>query len=149
MTKEQPTYSKQVIEIADYIFKYPDKKRETVLSYFVVKCRKTRRTIERYYKKAQAYNQTRLNKQEKIKDRILHEETTKAAKSGIISRKESLEILSKIAKGSAKKVNNEIMLPSAGEQIRAIEQLAKMECWNTATEHVFIIKGKQYQRDDY
>ena len=45
---KQPAYSKKVIEIADYMFKHPDKKMSDVLSCFVVKCHKNRRTVERY-----------------------------------------------------------------------------------------------------
>jgi transposase len=50
------SYSKQIIEIADYLYRYPTKKMSEVLSYYVGKCRKNSRTIERYIRKAKEYN---------------------------------------------------------------------------------------------
>lgn len=146
--KETTTYSKQVIEIADYIFKYPDKKMSEVLSYFVKKCRKDKRTIERYVKKAKQYNNTLLQKQQQVKDKVLVAEAEKSVKSAIISRNKSLEILSKIAEGSARKVPSKIGLvdgkekpvswsleyPNDKERVLAIQQLAKMEGWEAAKE---------------
>ena len=48
MDKENTTYSKKVIEIADFIFKNPGKDNvNDVLSEFVGICRKKKRTFER------------------------------------------------------------------------------------------------------
>lgn len=151
--EKQPTYTKQVIEIADYLFKYPDKKMSVVLSYFVRKCHKTERTVNRYIKQAKAYNQTRLNKQEEIKDKVLSEQTKKAVKSAIISRNESLEILSSIAKGTAKEIPvklgpNEkpiewnLEYPSDSDRTRAIQQLSKMQGWDNPTKLDVTTKGE-------
>ena len=71
MTKEKPKiYSKQVIEIADYLFENPTKKMSEVVSVFVVRCRKSDRQIERYISKAQEYNLQRLHRQEKAKEEV-------------------------------------------------------------------------------
>lgn len=133
MTNKQQTYSKQVIEIADYLFKFPDKKMSEVLSYFAVKCRKNDRTIERYVQKAKEYNKSRLDRAESIKADAEDEETKKAAKKAILSRFKSLEILSNIANGTGRKAGDEILIPSDGDRIRAIQQLAKMEGWEAPT----------------
>ncbi|MDR2083405.1 MAG: hypothetical protein LBP67_00185 [Bacteroidales bacterium] len=70
--------SNLIIEIADYIFSYPEKKISDNISVFCSKFQKTERTINRYIKKAKEYNTTRLQKQEKIKDEVLTEETFKS-----------------------------------------------------------------------
>jgi hypothetical protein len=124
------TYKPIEIEIADYIFSHPDKIREDILSHFVAKCRKNRRTIERYYKKAQEYNQTRILSDEKVKDEVRHEQIKEAVKTAILSRNESLEILSRIASGQARKIGDDILAPSDGDRIRAIQQLSKMQMWD-------------------
>ena len=130
-------YSKQVTEIADYIFANPEKIRKDILSHFVVKCRKDRRTVERYYKKAQEYNQTRIDKQEKARDEVLVEKAKEAIKSAIISRNEALEILSKIASGGGRKVEGELMIPTDSERVRAIGQMGKMQGWETPIKTAF------------
>ena len=158
MSEKNTTYSTQVIEIADFIFKYPDRKMSDVLSYFVKKCHKTERTVNRYIKKAKEYNKTRIWKQEKIRDRALADETKKAVKSDIISRNESLEILSRKAKGTAREIPTEsqmidgekvytkwtIEYPSDSDQIKAIQQLAKMEGWEAPvkTESTIVEKNE-------
>jgi len=131
MTEKPPTYSKQVIEIADYIFKNPDKKREDVLANFGKKWQKGNRTIDRYYANAKEYNQNRLTKQEQAKSEVMITQAKETAKQSILSRYECLEILSNIAKGSARKVANEsLLIPNDSDRTRAIQQLAKMEGWD-------------------
>ena len=121
---------KIIIEIADYIFANPDKKREDVLSYFVVFCRKNRRTVERYIKQAKEHNKSRLQKRETAKDEVLVAEAKESVKKAILSRDECLEILSNIAKGSARKVGDRIIMPSDGERTRAVTVLSDIQGWN-------------------
>jgi len=122
----------KIIEIADFIFKHPDKNRETALSYFVARYRKNRRTIERYYKQAQEYNQKRIQALEKTKNEVLTEQTKQTTKKDILTREEGLEILSTIAKGIARKVAENVMIPTDSDRARAIQQLAKMEGWDAS-----------------
>lgn len=63
MKDKSTTYSKTVIEIADYIFANPDKKPRDIVSVFVGKCRKSERTVERNIKRAKEYNQKRTSVQ--------------------------------------------------------------------------------------
>jgi len=49
-----------------------------------------------------------------------------------LQKHEALEILSKIAKGTAKKVNEQIIIPTSAEQRGAIETMAKIEGWFAA-----------------
>lgn len=141
MNDKDTTYSAIEIDIADYIYGNPDKNREDILSHFTVICRKHRRTVERYYQKAQEYNQKRLQEQEKIKNEALSEQTKEAVKLAIISRNEALEILSNIAKGQARKVPTKLTVSKSGEEVseyilqypsdsdrtRAIQAIAKIE----------------------
>jgi len=129
MNDKNITYSKQVIEIADFLYKYPDKKMSEVLSYFVVFCRKNKRTIERWAKQAKKYNKERLLREEKIKEDIQYKEKENAIKSSILSRNQCLEILSTIANGTARKINNDVLIPTDADRTRAIQTLAKFEGW--------------------
>ena len=131
MKREKPTYSKQVIEIADFIYKYPDKRMSDVLSYFVERCRKNRRTVERYVKEAKAYNNERIRRQEGIRNEVLQVKTKEAFFAAVLTRKESLVVLSKIAKGEGRRVLGEVFAPTDGDRIRAIQQLSKMQGWET------------------
>jgi hypothetical protein len=142
MGEENTEYTKQIIEIADYIFANPDATMNDVISYFFVRFRKTGRTIQTYIAKAKKYNLKRLKEQEDIKNEILHENTKEYAED-ILSRYESLKILAKIARGAAKKLPSktimengsektvewEIQYPSDRERKEAIALAAKIEGW--------------------
>lgn len=165
MNDRQPTYSKQVIEIADFVFSNPDKKVSEVLSYFVGKCRKTVRTVERYIKQAKEYNLSRIAKQEKAKDETIIDEAKKEIEKGILTRQEAAKILSDIAKGKPRPVPKEFQknedgglvkdikgnlipisydmkIPNDNERINAITKLADMSGWNAPikNENVEIIQ---------
>jgi len=131
---DKPTYSKQIIEIADYIFANPLAKKKDVLAYFGVFWRKriASRTFDRLWKRANDYNKSRVQAEKKAKDEVLVAEAKEAVKRAILTRDESLEILSDIAKGSARKikVHNSIFVPSDSERTRAITVLANIQGWN-------------------
>ncbi|MDR2929077.1 MAG: hypothetical protein LBV41_12895 [Cytophagaceae bacterium] len=128
-TDKQPAYLAQIIEIADFMFKHPDKKMSDVVSYFVKKCQKNDRTVNRYIKKAKEYNKSRILRQEKVKNDILIKQAKESAKSVILSRNEALEILSDIASGKKRKDS---------DRTRAIQQLAKMEGWDAPEQHEIV-----------
>ena len=133
--KKETTYSKQVIEIADYMFANPSKKRQDVLGQFeTIWDNISDSTIKRRYYEAKEYNKTRIQKQEKIKDKVLTNETQENTKSAILSRERSLEILSVIAEGKVRKLVEDMFLPSDGDRIRAIQQLSKMQGWDAPKE---------------
>lgn len=139
---------KKIIEIADYRFANPNIKRSDVIKHFGVKWSKSESTIDKQVIKADKYNKERINKQEKIKDEVLVEATKDAAKRGILNRNEALEILSKIAKGSAREVpskskiiDNEkktvewvLQYPSDSERTNAIKTFAAIEGWNAPSQ---------------
>ncbi|MCL1933265.1 MAG: hypothetical protein FWF53_05605 [Candidatus Azobacteroides sp.] len=129
MKDKQNTYSKQVIEIADYIYANSNINRKEVLAKFGKKWQTSIRTLDRWLKEAKEYNSNRLLKLEAIRDEILTEQTKEAVKSAVLSRNRSLEILSNIAEGNARKIGVEVVIPTDSERTKAIQQIAKMEGW--------------------
>lgn len=151
MKGNKDSYSKQVIEIADYIFANPSKKRKDVLGQFrTVWDNVSESTIKRWYYEAQEYNKPRLQRQEKEKDEVLVREAKESVKSAILSREQVLleltndfNRLNEIKSGSVyKSIENKtgqvIGYAQAGfmEEINAkkarqaiVQQLAKMEGW--------------------
>ncbi|MCL2561772.1 MAG: hypothetical protein FWE10_05565 [Rikenellaceae bacterium] len=67
---------------------------------------------------------------EKVKEEVRHAEIREAAKRDVLTRYETLEILSNIIDGDAQKVGAKI---STGDIITAIAQLAKMAGWYAPT----------------
>jgi len=116
----------RMIAIADYLFANPMKERADILAMYGKKWQMSVRTVDRVIKEAKEYNLERINKQEKAKEELLTEEAKKSIISGIISREESMKILSEIAKGKSEDESND------GNRIKAIQQLAKMSGWETA-----------------
>ena len=127
----QPNYSKKVIEIADYIYKHPEIKISNKISVFCSKFQKTERTIWDYVAKAKEFNKTRIQKQENAKNDVMTSEAVEAFKNGLLSRYDCLLELSKIAKGDERKVQGNVIIPTDGDRIRAIQQLSKMQGWET------------------
>ena len=125
---DTPTYSKQVIEIADYILANPEKDNANdVLAKFGGVWRRKLRTFERWLPIAREYNKPRIERQEKARNEALTEQAKESIKKAILSRDERLEILSKIAKGEGRKVGNKLMIPSDTDRSRAIAEMNKME----------------------
>jgi hypothetical protein len=122
----------RVIAIADYLFANPCKKREDILEKFGKTWQISNRTADRIYREAKDYNLKRVKAQEKIKNEILAKSAEDTIKEAIISRVEAMKILTEIANGAKRTVDDEIIVPSDGDRIRAIQQLAKMEGWESA-----------------
>jgi len=135
-------YPKHIIEIADYIFNNPEKKVSDVISYYFGKFRKTERTIETYIAKAKKYNEERIKRIEKVKQDTENAEIKKNTKSSIADRNRKLEILTLIMEGnSARKLGNEVLLPTDSERIKAIMELNKMQGDYAAIEQDISITG--------
>jgi hypothetical protein len=143
MNDKKTTYSKLIIDIADYLFEHPDKKTSDVLSVFVGKCRKSGRTIERYIEKARVYNLQRIQKQESAREDVLLESARESVKRAILNREEALEILTSISKGESRKIPVESEgvggveactkwsheAPSDGDRVKAIDKLSQLQGW--------------------
>lgn len=57
-------------------------------------------------------------------------EEVKSLKRDILQKHEAQEILTKIARGTATKVDGKVVIPSANERISAVKTLAEQEGWN-------------------
>lgn len=106
---------------------------ERVFELFLTKFNCSRPTFSKYWKIA---NETHLESQNRIqkeKEAIYIDSEKEALKRNILQKHEALEILTKIAKGTAKKIGEQIIVPTSTEQRGAIETMAKIEGWLAPT----------------
>jgi len=94
---------------------------------FLSKFKCTEPTFVKYWKKAQKRHLEYLNKINKEKDILSIDAEKEAFKSNILTKLQRLEIASNIAQGKARKVNDQIIIPTDGDRIRALDYLAKIE----------------------
>jgi hypothetical protein len=143
MKEKQPTYSPNIIEIADYIYYNPEKKFGEILGTFGEKWGKPKKTLEKWYYKAKEYNQTRLAINEKIKTDIEAQTTKNNAENGLKTRNDIIKGLEFIFNDylefktkksyKLKSVLGIAVPPTASESIRAAALLAKMQGWEAPT----------------
>jgi len=117
------------VEIADFMLKYPDKKNIELVSIFVKKFGKDARSINRYIREAKKINLNRLQKQESAKVEELAAEAKEAMKNAIATRTQTLEAVSRILMGKERKVQDEVLVPSDGDILRAASFLTDTMCW--------------------
>jgi hypothetical protein len=130
MAQNNKHNNKIISEIADYIYANPDKKMPLVVSHFVTKCHKNKRTIERYIAQAKSYNAERMRRQEHVRSKTLDKAAADDMRRAVFTCMQAEEILSSIARGVVKRVGDRIIMSTASEQVRAIDQLAQMQGWN-------------------
>ena len=132
---DQPTYSRKVIEIADWLLKNTDKKISVAASVFCSKFQKTERTIWNYITQAQEYNKSRLRLEQKAKNEVLIAEAKQSLKKAIMSRNELLEFYSKeiqeyidikTGKAKVKRIGDKIILPTFKDAKEAGAEIAKL-----------------------
>jgi hypothetical protein len=143
MTEAENSIDMRVREIADYVFANPTIPLSQVVSYFASKRHKHKRTVWRYIARVTEYNKTRITEREAIRRNEFVEREKEQARKDILNREQSLEILSSIAKGNARKIvarqnvqngnvvsqDEELIYPSNSERVNAIRQLSAMEGW--------------------
>jgi hypothetical protein len=143
MAEEEHDIDMRVMEIADYIFANPTIPLSQVVSHFVTKCHKHKRTIWRYIAKATEYNKVRIAEREAIRRNEFVEHEKEQARKDIMSRDESLARLSTIARGDAEKIvarqriengsivskDEELIYPTHMACVGAIKQLSAMQGW--------------------
>lgn len=104
-----------------------------VSSVFCSNFHKTERTFYNYWEIANQRFIEAQNKLQKEKDTLYLDAEKEAVKRSILQKHEALEILTKIAKGTAKKIGEQIIVPTSTEQRGAIETMAKIEGWFAPT----------------
>ena len=154
MSNKQPTYSKHVIDIADFMFKNPHKKTAEIISVFCGKFRKTGRTIETYIRSAREYNNKRIRKQESAKDAVLVSKAKDTVKKAIMSREELLEFYSneiqdykdtKSGKKKAISVGGVIIMPTFQDAKNAGAEIAKIQGYYAPAKSDVTTNGKELQ----
>ena len=130
--KQKDIFSKREIDMADYIFANPDFGRREVIEHFqgIWTVNISEGTLKNVYYRAKEYIKPRIAEIENAKNEKFIRNAKTAAKSMVLSRDESIEILSKIAQGSARKVGERMLIPSDSERTRAITVLAELNGWN-------------------
>lgn len=85
------------------------------------------------------------NQRNNIKTELGITQEKEAVKKAILQKHEALEILTEIAIGKPKKVEGQIIMPTANERRGAIETMAKLEGWEAVkkTENININIEKQ------
>ena len=140
---------KNIDEIAEYIYVNPDKKRGDIVSFFVEKWHKSDRTVQRYLAKAQKKVENRIALEQKAKEKIIEQEAGNAVRKNILTRQKALEILTSIAEGSARKISDQLFVPTDRDRIIAIDKLSIMEGWNAASKtDINIRTGKPLTKED-
>ena len=129
MNSDNPTYSKTVIMIADYMFANCDKKMTEILSHFVAVCHKDKRTVQRYVRKAKKYNEKRQNLQEKAKSEVLVKSAKETAIEAENRRKANIKILEEIRDGKFKIEDNnkKIVVPTINDIMNAIREINRID----------------------
>ena len=100
-------------------------------------------TFDKDWNKAQNRLKAHLEEVQKAKIGIVIATEKEAVKRAILDKHEVLEILSEIALGRPKKIEGQIILPSANERRAAIETMAKFQGWFAPTKLDHTSNGKE------
>lgn len=125
MGDKKPNKEKVLSELMFELEKGSD--RAACLAKIVKKWQISTRTFDRHWKTAnEAYKQ----RQESIQKTLTAKSTEAAIKrqnEAILTKEERMVIASKIARGEGWRVGKNVLAPSAGDRLRALDWLAKVE----------------------
>ncbi len=92
-----------------------------------------RSTFASYWKIAnERYKEAIIKRQIEL-DKISTDAEKERLKSAILTKENALLIVTNIAKGNVRKVGDNIIIPSDGDRLRAVERLSKMCGWEAPT----------------
>lgn len=94
---------------------------------FLSKFKLSEPTFVTYWKKANETYKDILNKRQKELADISTEAEKERLKMAILTKHERMKIASDIGKGKAWKVGDEILIPTSGDRLRALDYLSKVE----------------------
>ena len=101
--------------------------RASILTKFVKKFQTTDRTFDRHWKIAQEDYANELQAIESKKRDNAIDEAKDVAKRDIMDKFERMEILTKMARGVATRIGEEIIVPSPADRRGAVDLLNKMD----------------------
>lgn len=118
---------KRVIDLITAELDKGETSRAVILSKTIEKCQISERSWDRHWREARrAYTEARAAIESKKMEQTTQAELNRH-KEAILSREQRLEIASKIAKGEAWRVGNTVMAPTAGDRVRALDYISKIE----------------------
>lgn len=104
--------------------------RADILAIFGKKWHKSERTFDRYFKAAKELHQKWNEERNDIKNKKLLKKEKELIEMGLLTQNERFKIADDIAKGTERKIKvgakEEILIPSAAEQLKALDYLAKV-----------------------
>jgi hypothetical protein len=100
---------------------------EQTLKLFNTKHNLTRSNFSKYWKIANERHFEAMQEAQRIRAEAEAEEIKKDAKRLYLDRAQRLEIAFKIAQGSARRIDGEVIVPTDADRIRALDYIAKME----------------------
>ena len=101
--------------------------KDIILSQIVKLCQKDKRTAERYYKDAEQQHRVSQEALNKVKEVQEVENKINELKTASLTKLDRILIAESIAKAKAKKVNGQLMIPSASDQLKALDYISKIE----------------------
>ncbi|MDR2652872.1 MAG: hypothetical protein LBC68_11280 [Prevotellaceae bacterium] len=127
MTNKEKIFGKRVTEVANYLDANPLATRVDILAKFGKVWQTSDRTIDRIIKEAKKCIEVRQNLREKAKNEVLVRSAKEMAENAEKTRNELVGILLEIARGQkVRKIQDEIIIPTESDRIRAIAELNKM-----------------------
>lgn len=140
MPINQDIKADRYIEVANYMFANPNAKRKDILAIYMDKFQIGIRQCDNLIARGREYNLEKVREMEQARAAERLKMAIEEDRSGIIQRNQALRILSEIATGQARRIvvkeeNKpdyvEIITPNDKERVLAVQQIAKMEGWDT------------------
>lgn len=95
---------------------------------FLEKFNSTQRTFYRHFSKAlEEYSATIVGTPETQEQRIQRAAAEVRLNEAVVSRNERLEIATKIARGTVRRVNDQLIIPTDADRLRALDYISKVE----------------------
>ena len=118
---------KHIVDIADVILECPAVEEESLLTELMRLSNETKEVVTGWVEIARDYNNNRNSLMTIPKGTMTIAEVKKAREYNILSKNECLEILSDIARGKERRIEDEVMIPTETDRIKAIQELIKMQ----------------------
>ena len=118
---------------------------EKICAVFRSNFQKSARTFYNYWEEAQERHKQAQILINKEKDELYRQKEVEVKKMQLLSRDERLKIADDIAKGNARKIKigekSELLIPTAGDQLKALDYLAKVHGDYASLKHDVSIGG--------
>ena len=126
-----------VIKVTDWLIANPGGTINPQVKVWSKEMHKSTRQIWEYIRIAKLYAKELLEVQQNTKQ-VIYQKAVETANENIMKREEALEHLTKIAKGTVRKMDaiDEIVIPTEGDRMKAIQMLSDHLGWSVKSEVV-------------